>query len=378
VKISTASFFLVLLIPVGALFSTDPNNNVNPILIGHVSPLTGGDAYIGEDQLRGAQLAVSSINKSGGVLGRPLKLVIEDDQGSSGVAASVASRLCANSEIVAVVGHLNSHCSNSAAPKYNACSLAMLTPVTTSDKLTSEGRNNVFRVCIRNSDQAPVLAQFAVGRKLVRFGLIHDNRDYGRDLTLQFRAALKRYPSAQIVGEETISVAESNFRTALARIRRGRPDAIVLGAMAREAALLMTQARELGIKTVFIGGDGLFSKELVERAGSAANGTIISHIAPIKSLTKESKFFDEYQTSYHEHVRAYAPLSYDCIGSIAAALKHAGKVDRSAVIAALHSPTFSHIGVTGKISFDNKGERTARITYLYEIKNGSFEQVHQQ
>ncbi len=354
------------------MYSND--EGTKPILIGHASPLTGDNAYIGHDQLRGAKLAVEVLNRSGGILGRRVELVIEDDQGKSATAVNVAQKFCLNENIIGVVGHLNSHCSISAAPVYGRHNLSMLTPVSTSDKLTTMKLNNIFRLCIRNSDQAPALAKYCIKNGFSKFAIIHDNRDYGKDLADQFkRLVSNEAPNVQVVSEEVISTNNSNYRTVLTKIKAKKPEVIFVGAMAREAALLMIQSKEIGLDVIFVGGDGIFSNELIERGGNAAEGTIVSHIAPMRGEgVHNQEFFSLYNSKYNEQVRAYAPLAYDCVMVLAKAIEYAKIPDRARIIEVLHRDDFTYKGLTGEISFDRIGERLSRKPYLYEIYNGQF------
>ncbi|HID28399.1 MAG TPA: branched-chain amino acid ABC transporter substrate-binding protein, partial [Desulfobacterales bacterium] len=155
-------------------------SKVAPIKIGSASPLSGNQAQTGIDQMRGALLAVEELNQKGGILGRKVELVDLDDKADPREANSVAQKLGADKEVVAVVGHLNSGCSIPASKIYHDNGLAMITPVSTSDKLTQQGFDNVFRVCIRNSDQGPAAAKFVIeklGKK--NFYILDDKTAYG-------------------------------------------------------------------------------------------------------------------------------------------------------------------------------------------------------
>ena len=373
-------YILGAVVTVGAIMTVcyfAGHENSKPVLIGHVSPLTGDNAYIGYDQLRGAEMAVEDLNRNGGILGRRVELVVEDDQGSSTIAVNVAHKLCLNKNIVGVIGHLNSSCSMSAAPIYKRHNLPMITPVSTSDKLTTTGLDNIFRVCIRNSDQAPALVEYCINKGFRKYGIIHDNGDYGKDLADQLKKLLAEKKSdAHVVSEEVISANNTDYRSILTKMKTKDPDVIFVGAMAREASLLMIQSKEIGLDAIFVGGDGMFSDELVRRGGDAVEGTIVSHIAPMQGGSIYSQeFFSRYISKYNEKVRAYAPLAYDCVMVLAEAIESAGTLDKETIRDVLHRKEYVHSGISGKISFDQTGERLERKPYLYEIQKGQFMQI---
>lgn len=344
-----------------------------PIKIGHSSPLSGNQAETGIDQERGAQLAVEEINQAGGILGRKVELVALDDKADPREANNVAQRLAADPAMVAVVGHLNSGCSIPASSIYHDNGLAMITPVSTSDKLTQQGFDNVFRVCLRNSDQGPAAARFVIqklGKK--RFFVLDDKTAYGSGLAGEFERAAKEM-GATLLGRDSITEGDTDFRGILTKLRNLEIDFIYFGGMYPEGSLILKQAKELGVAAPFLSGDGMFSPKLIEIAGPAAEGSIVTHIAPLEAKDEKTKaFFTRFRERFGGDVKVYAPLSYDCVMIVAAALRRAGTVSREAVIRELRAPDFSYDGVLGTTRFDKNGDTFNREPYFYRVEGGRF------
>jgi len=371
-KIGTTLRLLTLVIAV-MLTVCGCGQKSTAIKIGHASPLSGNQAETGIDQLRGAQLAVEELNKAGGILGRKIELVALDDKADPREANSVAHRLAADSAVVAVVGHLNSGCSIPASKIYHDNGLAMITPVSTSDTLTQQGFENVFRVCIRNSDQGPAAATFAIeGMGKKNFYVIDDKTAYGAGIADEFEKAVQRQGGI-LQGRASITEGDTDFRAMLTPLR-GKPiDFIYFGGMYPEGALLLKQARELGIAAPCLSGDGMYSQKLIEIAGQAAEGSIVTHIAPLEAENAKTRaFFQSFEGKFGENVKVYAPLSYDCVMIIADAIKRCGSLDRSKIIQTLHAADFSHEGVLGTTRFDKSGDTLNKTPFFYRVEKGRF------
>lgn len=368
-----AASVIVWLTLSGCAKKTDPTEDTAPIKIGHVSPLTGNQAETGIDQKRGAELAVAELNEAGGILGRKIELVAYDDKADPKEANSAAKKLSADSAVVAVVGHLNSGCSIPASKIYHDNGLAMITPVSTSDTLTQHGFENVFRVCIRNSDQGSAAARFAITELgKTRFYILDDKSAYGAGIAGEFEKAAKTL-GGTIVGRDSITEGDVDFRGILTKLQGKAIDFIYFGGMYPEGSLLLKQAKELGVDAPFLSGDGMFSTKLTEIAGPSAEGTIVTHIAPLEAKNEKAKeFFSAFRTKFGEDVKVYAPLSYDCVKIIAAAMERAGTTERADIIRELHSPTFAYDGVLGTTRFDEHGDTLNKNPYFYKVQSGKF------
>lgn len=371
--IKLLKWFNVIVTVATLIAVTGCNQKTDTIRIGHASPLSGNQAETGIDQMRGAQLAIEELNKSGGILGRSLELVALDDKADPKEANSVAQKLAADKNVVAVVGHLNSGCSIPASKVYNDNGMAMITPVSTSDKLTQQGYKNVFRICIRNSEQGPAAAHFAIqklGKKL--FFVIDDKSAYGAGIADEFVKAIKELNST-LVGRASIVEGETDFKGVLTSLQGKKIDFIYFGGMYPEGALLLKQARELGISAPCLSGDGMYSPKLIEIGGNAAEGSIVTHIAPLEAKNDKMKaFFEAFRRKYGDDVKVYAPLSYDCVMVIAQAIKEAGSADRVKIVEQMHSAGFIHEGIIGTTRFDKNGDTLNKTPFFYRVEKGKF------
>lgn len=343
------------------------------IVIGTVAPLSGDQAQVGEDMVRGVEVAVAEINANGGLLGHKVELIKLDDRADPKEATSAASRLAANQDVVGVIGHLNSGSSIPASAIYNRDHIAMITPVSTADKLTEQGFENVFRVVLRNSDQGPAAADYAkdkLGAK--RVAVIHDKSAYGKGIVTAFAARAKAI-GLDLVAEESFSVGDKDFSTLVTKLVSVKPDAIYAGAMFTEGALLMRQARPRGLHATFLSGDGFFAPKLMELGGDAVEGTVVSFLAPPWEETPAAqKFLDTFQKSYGEPVKTYAPLAYDATMVLAEAIRQAGKADRQTIVASLRTPAFHWQGIAADYRFDAKGDLEQPKAVFYRVREGRF------
>ena len=344
------------------------------IAIGAAGPLSGDQAQIGQDVLRGVELAIDQINASGGLLGKKVVIISLDDKADPKEASNVASKFVADANVVAVVGHLNSGCSIPASDIYNRAHMAMISASSTADDLTSEGKDNVFRVVLRDSDQGPAGAVFAKEKLgAQRVAILDDKTAYGKGLAEAFKAKAVEL-GMEVVGRDAFDVGNKDFSTLVTKLIAAQPDVIFIGGMYPETSLLVKQARPRGLTAVFMSGDGAYVPKLIEIAGDAAEGLIASFLAPPWNETPAAvDFLAKYKAKYGEEVKSFAPLAYDATMVLAEAIERAGKADRAAIIAALHAPDFSYKGMAATYQFDANGDITTKQPYFYIVKNGKFE-----
>jgi len=343
------------------------------IIIGTVAPLSGDQAQIGEDMVRGVEVAISEINTAGGLLGHEVKLVKLDDRADPKEATSAASRLAANEKVIGVIGHLNSGSSIPASAVYHRHNIAMITPVSTADQLTEQGFKNVFRVVLRNSDQGPAAADYAKNKlKAKRVAVVHDKSAYGKGIAKAFADRAKAL-GMDIVAEEAFNVGDKDFSTLVTKLAGANPDVVYAGAMFTEGALLMRQARPRGLKATFLSGDGFFAPKLMELGGDAVEGTIVSFLAPPWNETSAAgNFLKAFEDRYGESVKTYAPLAFDATMVLAEAIRKAGKADRDAVVASLRDADFHWQGIAADYRFNTKGDLKKPEAVFYRVSGGQF------
>lgn len=339
------------------------------IKIGVVLPLTGEVATYGQSAKKGIELAVERINESGGVLGKKIDLIIEDDKNDLKETANKVMKLIEEDNVVAIIGSVTSKCTLADMPVANSKNVPMVTPASTNPKVTKIGPY-CFRVCFVDDFQGRVMAKFArEDLNTKRAALIFNSEDeYSKGLAKYFEKSFKDM-GGEIVAAETYKNADSDFNAQLSKIKELEPEVIFLPGYYQKLALIAKQARALGIDATFLGGDGWASRELVKQAGEAVNGSYYSsHFSKDDPAPEVQEFVNEYKEKYGEEARPISALGYDALYFLADGIKNAGKEDPKAIRDALGSiKNFS--GATGNFSI-NENRNPIKSAVVFKIENG--------
>jgi len=344
----------------------------NVILIGHVAPLSGGDAHLGKDNENGARLAADEINAAGGVkLGDKtyrVEIQGEDDKADPREGTLVAQKLV-DAGVVAVVGHLNSGSSIPASKIYKDADVAQISPSSTAVKYTDQGFKTTFRVVANDRQQGTAMANYATDvLKAKTVAIVDDRTAYGQGLVDIVEQVVKEHGATVITREYTDNKA-SDFNAILTKIRATKPDVIIYGGMDDTAGPMAKQVHQLGIKTPLIGGDGSCTLEFIKLAGDGADQmTCTRGGEAVERLPKGDQFMTRYQAKFGSPVQIYAPYSYDAVYVIVDAIRRAGSLDRAAVTAAV--ATTDYAGLTGHIAFDAKGDLKNGAISVYKVQDG--------
>ncbi len=342
------------------------------VVVAIVSSLTGDLAENGKDMANGAQLAFEEANEAGGVRGRSIRFEMFDDQGDPKVAVSVAIRVCQDPRIVAVVGHLTSGCMSAAASVYSRSGMPVVMPVPTNPEITSKGYTNLFRVPPTDDDQAPFLAEYLLSiDPKAPVAVISDLTAYGLGFAKAFRVTFQA-GGGTIVAFEGAQKEARDFRTLITKVRVQKPKYVVLGATYDMGAPFVRQMKELGLNATVLSGDGCYGSAFVEQAGNAAEGTIVSFIAPDRGFSpKTEEFFRKYESKYGKVV-SFAPLGYDAAQVVVEALRRLDKLAREEIVATIRTSGFVVKGVTGEIQFEENGDNRNKNLVLYVVRQGRF------
>lgn len=344
------------------------------VKIGSASPLTGPQAHIGIDIRNGVQLAIEDLNATGVEIGGKkvkLELVYEDDEANPTKATTVAQKLV-DAKVAAVVGHFNSGASIPASKIYADGGIPQISPSSTNPDYTLKGFKTTFRVVAHDGHQGPTLARFAVNTlKTKNIAVIDDSTSYGQGLADNFEAAAKTL-GAKIVAREQTTDKDTDFKAILTKIKGKKPDLIMFGGIDPQAAPMIKQMKELGIKAAFIGGDGIQTPNLIKLAGDAAEGVMAS----IPGLPKDQMpggkaFLEKYKTKFNQEVELYAPMGYDAVFVFVEAMKRAGSADPAKFLPEISKTDYQ--GVIGPIAFDDKGDLKKGPITIYVVKGGKWE-----
>jgi len=334
------------------------------------SPLSGGQAALGEGIKLGTQLAIEKLKGPLTKQGFKVELVPFDDQAKPDVGVANAKNIVADKEILLVIGHLNSGVAIPSSEVYKDVQLAMISPSNTNPVITDRNYLNVSRVCGRDDVQGAVGAEFAKSLKVKTAYVIHDKTTYGQGVAEFFRDNAKKL-GIDVVGFEGTE-EKSNFDPIITPIRAKNPDLIYFGGIYDQAAPFFKQAREKGVKSKFLGPDGLDSSDLPKIAGKAVVGMNYTTVAgPVTVYPKAKEFAKAYKDKFKKDPEPFAAQAYDAtaigLKAIETAIKEAGGKlpSRESVSVAVRKT--KHTGLIGAIEFDEKGDPKKAIYFVLQV-----------
>lgn len=365
-----------LLLGVLALFSFTIQNSFAQIKIGAVTCLTGALSTFGVSSIQGAKLAVEEINAEGGTLGEPIQLIVEDNGSKAGETATITRKFISQDKVVAILGDLTSSATMEGAPLAQAANIPLLTPSATNIAITKVG-NYIFRSCFIDSFTGKIMAKFALERLRAKQAIVMT--DVKQDYSVGLTDAILNYfgqNGGRIKNTLSYSSGDTDFRTQLTEVRIARPDVIFLPGYYTEAALILRQARQLGITCPFVGGEGWDSPALVQIAGKSADGSYYAdHFSAADPDPQVQKFVQSYRAKYTAVPDALAALWYDGARLLSRAVQRAGSTDGPKIRDAL-AATRDFDGVTGRISID-ENRNASKPGVILRIDNGEPRMVQQ-
>ncbi|KAE8758811.1 MULTISPECIES: branched-chain amino acid ABC transporter substrate-binding protein [Paraburkholderia] len=340
------------------------------IKIGVPVPLSGSSANAGTDILNGAKLAAAKVNAAGGVLGKQIELVPEDDACDAQTAVQAAQKLV-DAGVVAVAG---GYCSSAALPElttFHRAGIPYVLDASTNPKLTEMGYDNVFRTIGRDDEQGPFAASFMKNSlHAKRAAVINDNTTYAKGLADNTVAALKK-DGVEVVYDDAITPGQMDYSPTLTHVASLKPDVIYYTGYFSEAGLLVKEARQLGLKMTLMGGDGTNDPTLMKTAGPAANDMIITTAPLAQFLSGAHSFVDDYTKAYGQGPGPYSVYEYDAVGVTAKAIADAKSATPAAITAALHKIS-NYQGATGTIGFNPKGDRSVAVYITIIVRGDNF------
>jgi branched-chain amino acid transport system substrate-binding protein len=339
------------------------------IKIATQSPLSGGQAALGEGIKLGSQLAMEKFKGPLEKMGFKVELVPFDDQAKPDVGVANAKNIIADKAILAVIGHLNSGVAIPSSEVYKEATLAMVSPANTNPTVTDRGYPNVYRVCGRDDVQGVVGAEFAHGTiKAKSVYIIHDKTTYGQGVAEFFKADAEK-KGMKVLGFEGTE-EKSNFDPIITPIKAKNPDLIYFGGIYEQAAPFFKQAREKGVKSKFMGPDGMDSSDMTKIAGKTVVGMYYTSVAgPVTVYPQAKQFADEYKKKFGKNPEPFAAQAYDstviALKALEAAAKGGKTPTREAVTAAVRD--VRHTGITGAVEFDAKGDPKKALYFVLQV-----------
>ena len=346
--------------------------------IGVAGPLTGDQAAFGEMLKNGATLAVEEWNAKGGVSvgGKKMKVDIlwGDDRHDPREGVSIAHKFV-NSGAVGIVGHFNSSVSIPASTVYAEAGVVQITPASTNPKLTEQGFSTVFRVCGRDDQQGEVAANYIVDTlKLKRIVILHDKTTYGQGLADETKRFLEKR-GVKAVFYSGVVQGDKDYTPVLTAAKQKKPDLVYFGGIHPEAILLVKQMRErLGMKALFMSGDGIVTDEYYKIAGKSAEGTYITFTPDQTKLSAAQNVIKNHRKRFGKEVGAYTIYSYVAANLLLNSIQATGGAKGSKLSAHLRSKAWSTS--LGKLQFNKKGDVLESPYVLWQVKGAKFVQIN--
>lgn len=340
----------------------------DPLRIGCITTLTGDFAAHGVAMQRGLALAVERVNERGGIDGKPVSVVCEDDRFSIRAGVAAIRKLIDVDKVPVIVTASGSSVTLALAPIAERANVVLFSSSSSADAIRHAG-DYVFRNVSSDKTQGAAAAAFARRHiKADTAAILQRNDDYGIGVAAGFASAFER-AGGKIVSTASYSPGAADFRDELVKIRDLAPNVVFLPGYDQDTGLILKQARELGITSIFIGSDGSYALRLLDVAGTAAEG---SYYTMVTVASRASDHFDAaYGAKFGVEPEPYAAYAYDALLTIAQAMRQGG-YSGEGIRDALYRITFN--GVTGKTQFDAFGD-VGKPWNISEIKNGRFEFV---
>jgi branched-chain amino acid transport system substrate-binding protein len=357
---------LILVVAAGSLASCDWRGKT--VRLGASACLTGPEATLGQSSRNGYLLAVEEWNARGGVLHKPVKLIVADDKADPGEGATIFTKFIERDQVAGILGPTLSKVALAGAPIAQAAGVPMLTPTSTNPKVTAVG-DCIFRACFTDAQQGGVGGAFAFDDlKARRAACLFDlGNDYAVGLAEAFRAAFQQR-GGMMVGFEAHGTGVMDFKAQLTKILAGKPDLLYVSDYYNDVALIARQARELGFRGTFLGGDGWDSPELLRLGGAALEGACYTtHCSKDDPDPAVRAFVQQYQAKYKADPDSLAILAYDGCNLLLDAIQRAGTAERPAIKAALVRANLR--AVSGQIHFDAHRNPLKAIAIL-ELRGG--------
>jgi branched-chain amino acid transport system substrate-binding protein len=371
-------WLLVVALLGAALLSCKPDGGTTDgqgeIVIGEYGSLTGTTATFGISTKNGIDMAVEEVNKAGGLLGKKVRVVVEDDQSKPEEALTVVTKLITKDRVIAVLGEVSSSRTRAAAPFAQISGIPMISPSSTNPAVTQVG-DYIFRVCFIDPFQGFVMAKFATGTlRLKNFAVLRDiKNDYSVGLADVFVENVQKM-GGTIVEDASYSEGDTDFSAQLTRIKSKNPQAIFVPGYYSEVGLIAREAKKQGITVPLLGGDGWDSPKLLQIAEDKLNGSYFSnHSSPDDPNPAIQKLIADYKAKYGETPDALAGLGYDSANVLFDAIRRANSTDPMKIRDAL-ATTKDFPGVTGNITID-KDRNAVKPAVVMQIKDGKYAYV---
>lgn len=365
------------LLIVGLLSACQPQSGAgDKVKIGVFMSTTGTTANFGISSVNGIKMAADEINAAGGINGKQVELLVQDDRSDASEAATIVTKFVTQDQVNAVIGEVASSRSIAAAPIAQNAKIPMLTPSSTNPEVTKKG-DFIFRSCFIDPYQGAAIAQFAaktLGAKTAAI-MVDRKNDYSTGLEKVITETFTRL-GGKMVATQSYQEGDQDFNAQLTSLKGTNPEVIFVPGYYNDVGLIAKQARDKGITVPLIGGDGWDSEQLYKIGGTALNGSYFTnHYSPFDTAPNVVKFVNDYKSRYNSTPDALAATAYDAANIMFDAIKRSKSLSGTDIRDALQA-TNAFPGVTGTVTF-NKQRDAVKPIVMIEIKDGGKYEVRE-
>ena len=338
------------------------------VLIGMAGPMTGTNAWFGEQLQRATDLAVADINSAGGVLGQQVQVVTADDFCDPEQAVAAAKKLVSDG-VIFVVGHYCSHAAIPASEIYEAAGVLMISPASINPMLTELGRANIFRVIPRDDADAIMAGNYLADHWAdEKIAILHDNMTWGAGIAKATKKQLNNRGVTEAIYEAYVP-GQDDYGSEIARLQAADVAVVFIGGYHTEIGLMARAARDRGYQVQLVTGSSLASEEFGLIAGAAAEGTLFTFLADLRRNPEAAPVVERFRASGFEP-EGYTLYAYAAVQVWAQAAQKAGSLELPAMIASLRDHHFDT--VLGAIDFDEKGDVTTQTPIWHVWRGGTY------
>lgn len=370
----TVLLIVLMIASVSLIFAAGAAEEQSVIKIGVAGAHSGDLASYGLPTVNAVKLVADKINAQGGIDGKMIEVVVEDDQCKPEIATNTAAKLVGE-KVIAVVGHICSGATKAALDIYRESGIPTISPSATSPSLTKSGDYpNFLRTIAPDDAQAVLQVEFAIGKLgAKKIAVLHDKGDYGKGLADFAKEAIDASSSADVVLFEGVTPGAVDYSAVINKIAQSGADTVIYGGYHPEAAQIVGEMRSKGMKLAFIGGDGVKDDTFIAVAGKNADGVYATAPVDTTSNPIAIEAAAEHVAEYGEEYGAFFLNAYAAAQALLNAIDAANSTDYDAIMSALTSEYVET--PLGNISFDEKGDAIGVGFSVYQVKNGKFSQL---
>jgi branched-chain amino acid transport system substrate-binding protein len=341
------------------------------IKLGVAGPHSGDLASYGIPTVKAAELVVKEVNAKGGVLGKQVELLVEDDVCKPEVATNTATKLISE-KVDVVLGHICSGATKAALGIYKDSNIIAMSPSATNPALTQSGDYpNFYRTIASDDAQAKLEVDFALNvLKVKKVAVLHDKGDYGKGLAEFAKGFLEKSPKAEVVLYEGITPGAVDYSAVVQKIKRSRAEAVIFGGYHPEASKIVSQMRKKRMKTFFISDDGVKDDTFIKVAQKYAEGVYATGPKDVSKNPMAIAATEAHKKAYGQDPGAFFLNAYAAALALLNGVEQAGSTDYNAVEKALRTQFVET--PLGKIRFDDKGDAVGVGFSMYQVQNGVY------